>query len=67
MLFYAQKHKIPVNLFPYGQELDLIGNPQEITCFKGVQIAPKGIDGYVPLAEWIPAKYITKVKLKCDG
>lgn len=57
----GQKHKVPVYAYPNGQELRLLGRPKEITHFMGVKIAPRGIEGYVPLAEWVPQKYITEV------
>ena len=57
----GKKHKIAVNLFPSGRKIDLIGHQNEIFHFNGVKVAPGNIRGYVPLAEWLPRKYITKI------
>lgn len=56
----GRKHKVPVNTYPSGQTLQLLGRPQDIFYFNGIKVAPSGIQGYVPLVEWVPSKYIDK-------
>ncbi len=57
----GKKHGVPVKLFPSSEKLNLVGRQREIFYFKGIKVAPSNIQGYVPLAEWVPMKYITKV------
>lgn len=57
----AKKHNVPVNLYPSGKATKLLGNQAEIFSFNGVKVAPNKIQGYVPLVEWLPKKYITKI------
>ena len=56
----GKKHKIPVNIYPNQKKLQLLGRARDIAYFNGVKVAPSGTKGYVPLAEWVPSKYITK-------
>lgn len=58
----GKKHNVPVKMFPNPYKLNLIGNQKEIFYFNGVKVAPNNIKGYVPLAEWVPSKYITEIK-----
>ena len=57
----GRTHKVPVNIYPNQKKLQLLGRAKDIAYFNGVKVAPNGIKGYVPLAEWVPQKYITKV------
>lgn len=57
----GKKHNVPVKLYPSSEKLNLVGHQKEIFYFKGIKVAPNNIQGYVPLAEWVPMKYITKV------
>lgn len=57
----GRKHKVPVYIYPNGKKLSLLGRSKDISYFNGIQVAPRGIKGYVPLAEWVPQKYISKV------
>jgi len=54
----ASKHKIPVKLLAADHRTRFLGDPQAILSFEGQRIAPKGTHGYVPLVEWVPAKYL---------
>lgn len=56
----GQKHKVPVNIYPNQRKIQLLGRARDITYFNGIKVAPSGTKGYVPLAEWVPSKYITK-------
>ena len=57
----GKRHKVAVNLYPAGKKSDFIGRPKDIFYFNGKRIAPRGIQAYVPLMEWVPGKYIGKV------
>jgi len=57
----SRQHKIPVNLYPSGQRLRLLGRAKDISSFNGMRVVPNNVPGYVPLVEWIPKKYIGKV------
>lgn len=54
----AKKHKIPLKLLPAEHRHRFLGDPKAILSFEGKQMAPKGTHGYVPLVEWVPAKYL---------
>ena len=57
----GKRHQVPVYLYPAAQKNRLMGKQADILNFNGVRVAPKGVKGYVPLAEWVPARYISKV------
>ncbi len=57
----GKTHKIPCRAYPSSGESLLLGKPKEVLYFKGIKIAPGGVRGYVPLVEWVPKKYVTKV------
>ena len=58
----GKKHKVAVNLFrSNGTKTKVSASPEKIFYFEGKRIAPKGIKGYVPLVEWLPKKYITRI------
>ena len=57
----GKHHHVPVYLFPSGRKTNFMGKEKDLTRFKNKTIAPKGIRAYVPLVEWLPAKYITKI------
>jgi methylthioribose-1-phosphate isomerase len=57
----GKRHNVPVYAYPNGSKVKLFGSSKEIAFFNGVKVAPRGVPGYVPLAEWVPSKYITKV------
>lgn len=57
----GQKHKVPVYASAHYQQVQLLGNSKDITYFNGTRIAPFGVKGYAPLAEWVSRKYINKI------
>lgn len=57
----GKRHHIPVYLYPAKQKMALVGKEREIFFFNGEKVAPKDIKGYVPLAEWLPKQYTTKI------
>jgi methylthioribose-1-phosphate isomerase len=56
----AKEHKIPLQLLVAEHRTRFLGDPKAILSFEGKRIAPKGTHGYVPLVEWVPAKYFKK-------
>ncbi len=54
----AKRHKVPVRLASAKYKARFLGNPEDILSFEGQRTAPKGVSGYVPLVEWVPAKYL---------
>lgn len=46
----AAKNKVPIKLVKAQHKTRFLGDP--------TTIAPKGINAYVPLVEWVPAKYL---------
>ena len=54
----AKRHKVPVKLLPGKVKARFLGDPRDILSFKGAAVAPKGTQGYVPLVEWVPGKYL---------
>ncbi len=57
----AKRHVIPVKLFPAQRKTSFLGRPEQLLCFQGTRLAPKGIKAYVPLVEWVPGKYISEI------
>ncbi len=57
----AKHHKVPVNVFPSGKRKKYIADPKEIFSFNGKRVAARNIDGFVPLLEDVPKKYITEI------
>ncbi len=57
----GKRHNVPVYVYPASQESRLMGSKKDIFYFKGIKVAPQNIKGYVPLVEWLPKKYITKI------
>jgi len=56
----AKEHKISLKLLAAEHRTRFLGDPQAILSFEGQRIAPKDTRGYVPLVEWVPAKYLKK-------
>ena len=54
----ARKHKVPIKLLVAEHRTRFLGDPQTILSFEGQRTAPKDTHGYVPLVEWVPAKYL---------
>ena len=59
----AKKHKVPFKVFPSAKRKQYVGNPKDIFSFNGKRVAAKGVDGFVPLLEDVPKKYITEIYL----
>lgn len=60
----GKKHKVPVYAVVSRQKTDIAGKPKDIFEFQNKRVAPKGIKGYVPLVEWVPKNYISKIDPK---
>ena len=56
----GKRHGVPVYTYSSSVKSKMLGKQTDILSFNGVRTAPKGIKGYVPLAEWVPAQYISK-------
>jgi methylthioribose-1-phosphate isomerase len=56
----AKKHKVPIKLLVADHRTRFLGDPKSILSFEGQRIAPKGTHGYVPLIEWVPARYLNE-------
>ena len=54
----AKKHKVPVKLLVAEHITRFLGDPNSVLSFEGQRTAPKGTRGYVPLVEWVSAKYL---------
>lgn len=57
----ARRHKVAVNIVPSRRQNCAVGKSEEILYFNGTRVAPKGIKGYVPLVEWVPQVYISRI------
>lgn len=57
----GKKHKVPVYVYPSKKKIKLFGKSSDLLNFNGVRVAPRGVVGYVPLAEYVPTKYIGKI------
>ncbi|MDP2654762.1 MAG: hypothetical protein Q8Q08_12150 [Candidatus Omnitrophota bacterium] len=57
----GKSHGVPVYLYPVAEKSRFFGRPKDLFCFEGVRVAPNRAKGYVPLLEWLPVKYITKI------
>jgi len=54
----AKRHKISLKLLVAEHRTRFLGDPQAILSFEGQRMAPKDTHGYVPLVEWVPARYL---------
>jgi methylthioribose-1-phosphate isomerase len=54
----AKKHKISLKLSVAERRSRFLGDPKAILSFENQKTAPKDTHGYVPLVEWVPAKYL---------
>ena len=54
----AKKHKVSIKLLEAEHKKRFIGDPKSILSFEGQLMAPKETHGYVPLVEWVAAKYL---------
>ncbi len=57
----GKRHGVPVRLFPSARKTNFLGRSQDLLSFLSKRIAPKGVEAFVPLVEWVPAKYISAV------
>ncbi len=57
----GKKHRIKVNLFFNERKLKLIGNYRDVKYFLGKRVAPEGVKGYVPMAEWMLKSYFDEI------
>lgn len=57
----ASKHKVPIYAYPAERTVNLMDDEKSILSFNNESVGYQGVQGYVPLVEWVPHKYITKV------
>ncbi len=57
----GKRHSVPVYLSPSNRRTRFLGKEKDMLSFKNKTVAPKGIRAYVPLVEWLPTEYITKI------
>ncbi|MCC6758160.1 MAG: hypothetical protein IT395_00855 [Candidatus Omnitrophica bacterium] len=56
----AKKHSVPVFTFPAGKKNKPFGKPADLQKFNGQSVVTGKVKAFVPLNEWVPAKYIKK-------
>lgn len=56
----GKTHGVPVFTYSAKGEAQLMGRPEDVLFFNKKRVAPPKTKAYVPLAEWVPAKYLTK-------
>ena len=54
----ARKHKVPVRLSEGERKKHFLGNAKDLLMLKGSPTASAKTQAYVPLVEWVPAKYL---------
>ena len=57
----AQKHKVPIYAHPAERKIELMDDEKSILSFNNESVGYQNVQGYVPLVEWVPHKYITKI------
>lgn len=57
----ARKHSVPVFGYPSARKRQLLGKPKDVLQFNGQPITKGKIKAYVPLVEWVPAKYFKDI------
>jgi len=57
----ARKHKVPLKLLAAEPRSRFLGDPKLLLSFEGQRMAPQGTQAYVPLVEWVEAKYLRKI------
>jgi methylthioribose-1-phosphate isomerase len=57
----AHKHQVPVFVYPSDIKMKATDDDNSILSFNNEQVAYQKVQGYVPLIETVPHKYITRV------
>jgi len=57
----GKKHKVPVHCIKGKNGFKAMGRQKDLLEFNGQRVAPLGIKGYVPLMEFVPKKYISRI------
>jgi methylthioribose-1-phosphate isomerase len=58
----AKKHDIPVFTYFAGRTSKPFGKSSDLQKFNGQSVVTAKVKAFVPLIEWVPAKYINKGK-----
>ena len=56
----AKRHRVPLDCYPSASQTKLMGTEKDVSHFNSYRVAPRGINGYVPLTEWVPRQYVRK-------
>lgn len=56
----AKKHGVPTRVLPAGRKTKAIGKPADLQKFNGQNVVPAKVKAFVPLLEWVAAKYLGK-------
>ena len=57
----GKKHGVAVNLYPSQKKTRLLGGDGDLKKIRNIPVVSYEVNGFVPLMEWLPAKYITRV------
>lgn len=55
----CQRHNVAFHVVQAARNIDLRAKDKELFNFQKTRVAVRGIKAYVPLIEWIPAKYFS--------
>ena len=57
----GKRHNVSLNLVPSRRKSPVTGSQKDILEFASKRVAPYGIKGYVPLMEFVPQEYISRI------
>ena len=57
----GKRHNVSLSLVPARRRSLVLGKQKDILEFASKRIAPTGVKGYVPLVEFVPGEYISKI------
>lgn len=63
----AKKHQVAVFAFPSGEKSKPLGKPGDLQKFNGQNIVSGKVKAFVPLIEWVDAKYLSGDTFKEDS
>ena len=56
----GKKHKVSVFTFPAGRKNKPLGKSDDLQKFNGQKVVTTKVKAFVPLIEWVPAKYLSR-------
>ncbi|MCA9406353.1 MAG: hypothetical protein KC684_07445 [Candidatus Omnitrophica bacterium] len=60
----AKKHNVSLEVYPGPEEFNFLGQSKDLLNFNEQKVVSGQHNAFVPLVEWVPRKYITKVCTK---